>query len=325
MAKKNTKEEFIIKSKKIHGNKYDYSKVDYVNNTMKVCMICPEHGEFYQTPKDNLNGCGCPKCALNKRRDKRRKNVNDFITEAKKVHGDKYDYSKVEYMNANTNIIIICPIHDEFKQTAHNHLRGQGCPKCSNSKKGEYQKSNTEDFIKKSKLVHGNKYDYSKVNYINNRIKVSIICPEHGDFNQKPLDHTNGCGCPECGKKFGISERKILLELKKIYNNVIYQYRPQWLHNKTSPQSLDFYLPDYNIAIEYQGRQHFYPNKIFGGKKEFINNQERDKRKYQKCLENNVKIFYISFEKNVPENYFAPIYKTIEDLIKIIDNSIQIK
>ena len=184
MAKKNTKEEFIIKSKKIHGNKYDYSKVDYVNNTMKVCMICPEHGEFYQTPKDNLNGCGCPKCALNKRRDKRRKNVNDFITEAKKVHGDKYDYSKVEYINANTNIIIICPIHDEFKQTAHNHLRGQGCPKCSNSKKGEYQKSNTEDFIKKSKLVHGNKYDYSKVIYINNRIKVSIICPEHGDFNQ---------------------------------------------------------------------------------------------------------------------------------------------
>ena len=88
---------------------------------------------------------------------------------------------------------------------------------------------------------------------------------------------------------------------------------------------MDFYLPDYNIAIEYQGRQHFYPNKIFGGKKEFINNQERDKRKYQKCLENNVKIFYISFEKNVPENYFAPIYKTIEDLIKIIDNTIQIK
>ena len=86
---------------------------------------------------------------------------------------------------------------------------------------------------------------------------------------------------------------------------------------------MDFYLPDYNIAIEYQGRQHFYPNKIFGGDKEFIKTQERDKRKYQKCFENNVKIFYISFEKNVPENYFAPIYKTIENLIKTINSYIK--
>ena len=320
MAKKFTKEEFIDKSKQIHKNKYDYSKVDYINNRIKVCIICPEHGEFYQTPKDNLNGCGCPKCALNRRINKRCKNINNFITEAKNIHGDKYDYSKVEYKNANTDIIIICPIHSEFYQTPHNHLRGRGCPKCSNSKKGDYQKCNTEGFIKKSKLVHGNKYNYSKVDYINNRIKVCIICPEHGEFIQKPLDHTNGCGCPECGKKFGVSERKILLELKKKYNNIIYQYRPQWLHNKTSPQSLDFYLPDYNIAIEYQGRQHFYPNKLFGGNKGFINNQERDKRKYQKCLENGVKIFYISFEKNIPENYFAPIHKTIEELFDIIDS-----
>ena len=323
MAKKLTKEEFIEKAKLVHGSKYDYSKVEYINSYSKVCIICPEHGEFWQTPKDNLRGCGCPKCALNKRTNKRRKNINYFISEVKKVHDDKYDYSKVDYNNANTNIIIICPEHGEFKQIAHNHLRGQGCPKCANSKKGDYQKSNTEDFIKKAKLVHGNKYDYSKVNYINNRIKVCIICPEHGDFFQKPLDHTNGRGCIECGKKFGISERKILSELKKNYNNIIYQYRPQWLYNKTSPQSLDFYIPDYNIAIEYQGRQHFYPNKIFGGDKEFIKIQERDKRKYQKCLENNVKIFYISFEKNVPENYFAPIYKTIENLIKTINSHIK--
>ena len=188
---------------------------------------------------------------------------------------------------------------------------------------GAYQKSNTEEFIRKSKLIHGNKYDYSKVDYVNNRVKVIITCPEHGDFIQKPLDHLHGSGCPECGRKFGIAEKRVLNALKEKYSIVTYQYRPQWLHNKTSPQSLDMFLPEYNIGVEYQGRQHFSPNAKFGGEEQFFMVQERDKRKYQKCLENGVKVFYVSFERQVPDDYFAPVYRTMDDLFNAIDSYIE--
>ena len=253
----------------------------------------------------------------------RKRTRTEYIELAKQKHGDKYDYSKVFYTSAHLPITIICLEHGEFEMSAHNHLRGQGCPKCANLTKGAYQKSNTEEFIRKSKLVHGDKYDYSKVDYVNNRVKVTIGCPEHGEFIQKPLDHLHGSGCPECGRKFGIAEKSVLNALKEKYKTVTYQYRPQWLHNKTSPQSLDMFLSEYNIGIEYHGRQHFYPNVKFGGEEQFLMIQERDKRKYQKCLENGVNIFYISFERKVPDDYFAPIYRTIEDLLQAIDNYIK--
>ena len=253
----------------------------------------------------------------------RKHTLENFIKLATERHDKKYDYSKVEYVNIHTPISIICPIHGEFSMVAHNHLRGQGCPKCANLRKGEYQKSNTEDFINKSHLVHGDKYDYSKVNYINNRDKVTIICAEHGEFRQKPLDHIHGRGCPECGKKFGLSEKKVLEFIKGHFDNVVYQYIPEWLHYKTSPQSLDIYLPKYKIAIEYQGRQHFSPNIKFGGQEEFQLILERDKRKFDKCIENGVKVFYISFEKKIPDNYMAPIYRTNEDLLSAINGYIK--
>lgn len=253
----------------------------------------------------------------------RKRTRAEFVELANKVHNNKYDYSKSYYVSAHVPMIIICPEHGEFSMAPHNHLRGQRCPKCANLIKGAYQKSNTDDFINKSKKVHGDKYDYSKVDYVNNRVKVTIICPIHGEFIQKPLDHLHGSGCPECGKKFGIAEKSVLESLKKHFKNVEYQYVPQWLHGKTSPQSLDFFLPEYNIGIEYHGRQHFYPNAKFGGEDLFHLTQERDRRKYQKCLENGVKIFYISFERKIPDEYFAPVYRTLDELFHAIDNEIK--
>lgn len=323
MPKKLTTENFVESACIIHGNKYNYSNVEYINNKTKVCIICPEHGEFWQIPKEHLKGCGCPECGLKRRATLRSKGAEKFIKEACAIHGDRYGYSKVEYKNANTPVTIICPIHGEFSIRPSNHLKGQGCRKCANLLSGSYQKSNTEDFINKSIKIHGDKYDYSNVNYINNRVKINIICPIHGEFIQKPLDHLHGCGCPKCGKVFGISEKKVLEALKKEYGNIIHQYRPKWLNNKTSPQSLDFFLPDYNIGIEYQGRQHFCSNKRFGGEKEFELIVERDKLKFQKCKDNNVKLLYTSFEKNVPEEYLAPIYKTPEELITAINEYIK--
>ncbi len=189
-------EEFIKRAKKVHGDKYDYSKVKYTGTFNKVCIICPEHGEFWQTPNGHLSGSECIKCSYKKRGEKKNDGVNGFIEKARKIHGDKYDYSKVEYIDSRTKVCIICPEHSEFWMSPSKHLQGQNCPKCSKN-----CKSNTIEFIEKARKVHGDKYDYSKVEYINNNTKVCIICPEHGEFWQTPHDHLSCQGCPKCGKK----------------------------------------------------------------------------------------------------------------------------
>lgn len=149
MSKRKTNDEFIREAQLIHHNKYDYSKVEYANNKTKVCIICPDHGEFWQTPSDHLNGKGCPQCAGNVRCDK-----DTFIEKAKHIHNDRYDYSKVEYVNAHTKVCIICPEHGEFWQTPNNHLNGNGCPLCKNRKIGDVLRDTVEDFTKKSNEIH---------------------------------------------------------------------------------------------------------------------------------------------------------------------------
>lgn len=107
-------DKFIEKARIVHGNKYNYSKVDYINNTTKVEIICPTHGTFYQIPKDHIKGCGCSKCSHERSGLKARKSLEQFIQDARKVHGDKYNYNEVEYINSNTKVCIICPKHGEF-------------------------------------------------------------------------------------------------------------------------------------------------------------------------------------------------------------------
>ena len=187
--KRSTTEEFISKAREVHGDKYDYSKVEYVNMAKEVCIICPEHGEFGQRPSNHLNGAGCPKCS----HPSSKYTTEEFIAKAREVHGDKYDYSKVKYINNKTDVCIICPEHGEFYQKPSQHLQGHGCDKCG----GTY-KYTTEEFIAKAREVHGDKYDYSKVNYTNGKNEVCIICPEHGEFWQTPNIHLKGSGCPNC-------------------------------------------------------------------------------------------------------------------------------
>lgn len=319
MAKKSNAQEFIEKAKKVHGNKYDYSKAIYQGRDIPVTITCPIHGDFKQTPHDHLSGCGCKNCAKISRANKSRKDLNTWISQAKNVHGDKYDYSNVNYINAHKPVKIICPIHGEFEIAPSNHVRQkQGCPKCGNLRKGQYQKSNTQEFIKKAKTVHGDKYDYSKVEYENNYTPVIITCPIHGDFKMKPIDHLNGHGCKECAKKFGIAEKFVFIELQKTFSDIEYQKSFPFLKSKTSYQTLDFYIPSLNVGIEYQGRQHFSPNKRFGNEEGYNKTYERDLRKYNKCESNGIKMYYISFEKNLPENYFAKIYTNVNDLVAAI-------
>ena len=198
--KRKTTEQFVAEAKKIHGERYDYSKAEYINARSKVCIICPKHGEFWQLPSLHINQkCGCPECNGTKKRTN-----DEFIFKADKVHNGKYNYSNVVYRNVNEKVCIICPEHGEFWQTPYDHLQGHGCPKCSGRKQ-----LTTEEFIQKSIEAHGMKYDYSRVEYVNNHTKVCIVCPKHGEFWQTAAEHMRGKGCPDCGKQT-ISQKKSL-------------------------------------------------------------------------------------------------------------------
>lgn len=215
-----TLKEFIKKANKIHRNKYDYSKVDYKNNKEKVCIICPDHGEFFQTPKNHLvGGQGCRKCGYLIVSKSLRKTTISYIKEARKVHGDKYDYSKVEYKNSKDKVCIICPSHGEFYQNANSHLLGVGCPKCST----ESKRLTDKEFIKKARKIHGELYDYSKVEYKNTRTPVEIFCKVHGYFTQLPLHHLQGRGCYKCNVGFSSDSRLSLLSDSDVEHLSVHQ------------------------------------------------------------------------------------------------------
>jgi len=214
MSKKLTTEEFIKKARKVHGNKYDYFKVDYKNNYTKIEIGCKEHRKFKQKPKDHLTGRGCPACGIKRIIDNKTKTIKKCIEDFIKVHGNKYDYSKVKYKNAKTKIIITCKKHGEFLQTADSHITGRGCFICGGKKK-----LTTEEFISKAKRVHRGRYDYSKVAYKNTLTKVKIRCKKHGEFEQTPGHHLNGCGCPDCGGTKKSTTENFIKEAKKIHGD----------------------------------------------------------------------------------------------------------
>jgi len=200
MSLKLTTEEFINKAKNVHGDIYDYTKVDYKNYSTKVKIICPKHGPFYQIPGNHLYGNGCPTCGKKIIGDKLRNKSKIFLKKALETHGNHYNYSQIIYKGMHEKIKIICPIHGAFMQTPSNHVvNKQGCPKCGKINQVKHQSKSKKEFIDESQRKHRNKYNYSQSKYINNSTKVKIICPEHGSFYQLPTNHLNlGHGCPKC-------------------------------------------------------------------------------------------------------------------------------
>ena len=308
-----TKKEFIKKARKVHGDKYDYSKVEYVNGTTKVCIICPEHGEFWQISSKHLFGSGCPKCSNNYSPTK-----EEWVAEARKVHGDKYDYSKAEYVDAKTKVCIICPEHDEFWQMPNSHLNGCSCPKCGFEKLRERLSSSKEEFIEKAHKVHGDKYDYSKAGYVNSRTKVCIKCHEHGEFWQSPNKHLMGRGCPKCNLSH--LERSMMNYLDESGIFYEYQKRFDWLGR----QSLDFYLPDYKVGVECQGEQHFFPIDFAGKGVDWANKKfdkliSRDKRKKTLCEKHGVKLLYFGVTPNYDTFLGEVVHNDVQYLIDYLE------
>lgn len=294
--------EWIEKSKKIHGEKYDYSKVDYVNNSSKICIICKKHGEFWQTPANHIKGKNCPKCSGHFM-DK-----NFFIDKAKDLYKDKngnplYDYSLVDYKDSSTHVSIIChkldsatgKEHGVFSKTPNKHLGGQGCPLCGNESGGLKNRLSNEEFIKKAFIED---YEYL-TEYVTAKTKIHIKCKKCGHkFWQEAFSHLSGCGCPICNESKLEKEVTFYLNAQKIIHEK--QKKFKWLGR----QSLDFYLPDYNIAIECQGIQHFESKNFFGGDKGLLEIVKRDNIKLKKCLSNNMKMIYVIDNKKYLENKY---------------------
>jgi hypothetical protein len=200
---------FVDRARAVHGDKYDYANVDYVNSKTKIEIICATHGIFYQSPTMHLSGNGCPEC-YNERRMERgaewaSQAANDFERNGRAVHDGKYDYSKVEYVRSQIPVEIICQIHGSFLQRPASHLQGIGCPECKNDahrtnmdKKAAHA---AKQFIHNAMAVHGDKYDYSKVTYSRSGVLIIITCKKHGDFSQTPMKHLAGQGCLKCGEE----------------------------------------------------------------------------------------------------------------------------
>ena len=358
---KYTTEFFVERAHKIHNFKYDYSKVNYVNNHTKIEIICPEHGSFYQVPLSHLSSSGCTKCSFRIRGDKRKKTLQDFLIKSCLVHGNKYDYSKSIYKKVKIKVTIICPVHGEFKQTPDCHSRGAGCPLCYGN-----VKKTTDDFKKDAIEIHGDRYDYSKVNYINTNYPVTIICQKHGEFTQEPEKHLiRKHGCPLCGGsarlnnnifierstkthygKYDYSKVEYINNIKPVIircpvhgdfeqspnahlagkgcnkcnypqskgvlkiidyltrKNIKYRTEHKFKDCKYKSQlPFDFIIYNFNILIEYNGGQHYFPVEQFGGEAAFKLQQKKDKIKVKYCEDNKIPLLVIPYtdERKIDE------------------------
>jgi len=282
-------EQFEIKAKMMHGNRYDYSLVNYVNAKTKVKIVCHEHGVFEQMPYNHLMGKGCALCG-----GASKHTIDTILPIFLEMHGDRYDYSLIQAINGVFNKVnIICRQHGIFSQTVKAHSDGKGCPKCAG------KNLSREELLCKLRLVHGEKYDYTNSTFQRANDKVIIGCDIHGDFEQTLYSHKAGQGCPRCQKSKGESSvRKCLVNLgigfeeQKTFSDCI--------NPKTNKQLLfDFFLPAHNLCIEYDGEQHFKPFRFSrkNNHNRLVQAQERDALKDAYCKKNGISLLRINYKQ----------------------------
>lgn len=295
-------EKFISKAMKLFRGRFDYSKVEYKDNETKVCIICPDHGEFWQSPHGHLRGRGCFKCGYEATGKSRESSKEDFVKKAIKKHGKKYDYSIVSYRGSILKVNIVCPDHGAFRQTPRDHLSGCGCPRCGYDKVSKALAMTKKEFVRKAIKIHGKgSYLYNKVVYRSIVDKVTMLCPKHGEFDQIAHNHLRGNGCPICNCSTG--ERKIIkwLDRRGIEFKPEYSFKNLRVGKRGRPLSFDFYVPSKNQLIEYDGQQHFRPV-CFGGmsvkkaQANFKATVRRDRIKNRYCKANNIPLLRISYK-----------------------------
>jgi len=279
---KNLNDIFIKKTIDVHNEIYNYSLVHYINNYTKVKIICKKHGIFEQTPKNHLKGQGCPKC----KQKYTSMNKEQLILKLNDIHKNKYNYLlNTEDFNSRTDLKIRCSTHGIFIQPLYVHIKGHGCPKCNGG-----VISNKKEFIKKSDVIHHNKYDYSLSEYKNALTKIKIICKKHGIFEQTPNKHLLGRGCPKCNMSKGENMIKKYLDNEKM---VYFQQKTFDDCKFKKKLKFDFYLPEYNICVEYDGEQHFERYRFEKDDNKLNIRKLRDQIKTKYCEKNNIKLIRI--------------------------------
>jgi len=229
-----------------HGEKYQYIEGSFSKMSALMTIICDIHGEFKQKPNSHLN-YGCRSCGYDIVAKVNTVTHANFIIKAQAVHGETYDYCESNYTKAHNKVTIKCLIHGEFIQDAYAHLSGHGCPICGINQRAESAKIPAEDVIQRFIEKHGDKYNYSKVDYVKMQGKVVIICREHGEFEQTPIAHLKGNGCSSCSHIISSAE----IEL----TNFVSQYVEVIKNTKSiiAPYELDCFVPSKNLAIEFNG------------------------------------------------------------------------
>lgn len=308
-----TTEQWKREAEIVHHGKYVYTKSIYTGKDNELIITCPIHGDFKQIAKNHLRGYGCPKCS-----GMYNYTTEEWIEYARTKQPDAdYIMDRVEYKACNEKVCMICPRHGELWIKPSDYLKGQGCYWCGVESSKQKRLRDKEDFVREANIIHKNKYDYTNIDYKGMAYYIEPICPIHGKFKVKAGNHiVLGHGCPECApiSKLEDETRNYLDE-----HNIKYEhkYKALWL----GLQHLDFYLPEYNIAIECQGEQHFKPSS-FGGKRDkmecFEKILENDQKKRERCKDNNVKLFY--YTKLGYEQYPYDVYENLDELIKHIKN-----
>lgn len=295
----NKTELFLEKCAKIHElNKYDFSKVEFLNSKTKVnvtCLVC--NYNFNILPQNLFKLKTCKNCAYKNLKQNQKKSNDWFLEKAKLIHKNKYQYLN-QYLGANSNIIIKCNIcNNVFNQRVSSHLKGYGCKKCANDLSAKNQRTHYLEFEKKCNELHNNKYIYFN-DFVNNKSRIKIQCKTCLNiFEQSVSAHYNKKqGCPVCN----FSKGEVVVQKYLDSNNINYETQKKFKDCKNKlPLRFDFYLPDYNTCIEFDGIQHFKNVSIFKNTFNYIVNNDKIKQVY--CNNKNIKLLRISYKdmKNI--------------------------
>jgi very-short-patch-repair endonuclease len=302
MCQKLTISEIILRTEKLFGDKYIIPEQNYIDSYAKLKVICKIHGEFTISSKNLLSGHGCKKCAGIEKIE-----LSEIRERCNEKFGDQFIIPEQEYLNSKSKLKVICKFHpnNNWYVSIGNLLKNKGCPICNKK-----QKLTIEDVRIKCDEIHKNNgYIIENQKYVNNCTYINIICPIHGTWSVQPNNLFNGCGCPKCKESKG--EKKIRNFL--IENNINYTSQKKFKDCKYIKELLfDFYLTDYNICIEYDGKQHFESFRFEKTSKELEKRILKDKIKTDYCIKNDILLYRIRYDENINEK--------MSFLLKIIKN-----
>lgn len=293
-----SKEEFIYRMINKFGDKFDLSGINYIDYKTPIDYVCDKGHQVHQTPYNIMNSkYGCPVCAEKERVNHVTFTTEDFISRAKIIHGDKYDYTPSIYRGMRETLIIRCPKHGNFEQEPMNHLQGCGCQKCGKENASEMIRGTLEDFVTKARAVHGDRYSYDNAIYNKSHTPICITCAVHGDFWQDPSNHLNGSGCPKCYHSKGENRISKWLDAKGISYKTQYQISLDLKLFSRNKLRVDFYIHSINTIIEFHGEQHYKFLPFFHRcEDDFLVQQDRDKRLRNYCRTHKIRLIEIKFD-----------------------------